>query len=520
MARFRVPAVAIAVALGVVITVLAVLVATHARNPTSSSSSSLPPGGDWSTYLGNESRDGTPVGEQLISDRNASSLEQLWSFKDQGSLQSEPVVAGTTVYVGDAGGDENAINAQTGALLWQSFIGVDNQDTACGKTPLGVISTPTVTAQQVLLYGGDSKFYALNRTTGAVVWSTPVGNITDGYFGWGSPLVSHGSIYVGIASRCDHPLVPAGLAQISMANHSVVAVFHTTSPGLLGNSVWSTPALNASSNTIFVTTGNPNGTDPRGLSEAILAVNASTLQLERFWQVPVNQTQVDSDFGSTPVLFTPRGAPAMVAGINKNGILYAWYQSNLTLAWERTISWAPTISSASWSGHSLYVTGSNTTIAGQSYGSGVFDLNPRNGSVLWQRGFAVPHTGYTSPLWVNGALVVADASTTQILNASTGTTITSLPVNGSVNAPPAISRGTLYVATTHGRLYAFDLDLPRDPPTVQPTASGLALPGLLLAPGALVRLGTAPLDPTASRFVVRFPGPAVKNGALPTRPSR
>jgi outer membrane protein assembly factor BamB len=419
----------------------------------------LPPGGDFPTYLGNIQRDGTPQHEQLITAATAATLHPLWNFTASGAFDAQAIVVGGVVYLGNLDGDEYALNSLTGAQLWSTYLGQDTQDPGCGTSALGIVSSPTVSGNNLYLYGGDANFYAVNIHTGKVAWSAQVGNLSQGYFGWGSPLVRGNYAYVGIASRCDKPLVPGGLVQISLASHKVVALFNTTSPGLVGSSIWSTPSFNSSSNTLFATTGNQNGTTPRGLGESILALNATTLQLEHYWQVPVNQTVTDSDFGSTPTLFTPKGGPAMVAAVNKNGIAYAWYQSNLTLAWELNLSSTTTISTMAWSGLHLYVMGPTTVIRSHTYPSSVRELNPKTGQVIWQDGLSIPHTGYASPFWVNSALIVAENQSVEVLNAMNGKLLASWLVNGSIESPPTVSRGEVYVSTGHGHLYAFDLNL-------------------------------------------------------------
>ncbi|MCI4363710.1 MAG: PQQ-binding-like beta-propeller repeat protein [Thermoplasmata archaeon] len=426
----------------------------------------LPPGGDWPTFLGSILRDSTPQREQLITESVASTLHPLWTFSNNASLESQPVVAGGVVYVGSLNGYEYALNSLTGSKLWSTYLGQDKQDPGCGTTAMGIVSTPTVSGNTLLLYGGGSRFYDLDTRNGNILWSVAVGNTSQGYFGWGSPLVHRAYAYVGVSSRCDHPLVPGGIAQISLATHQVLASFNTTAPGIVGNSVWTTPSLNGSSNTLFVTTGNPNATGPRGLGESILALNATTLKLLHYWQVPFNQSLPDGDFGSTPTLFTPTGGSAMVAAIDKNGIAYAWYQSNLTLAWEVNVSSSYIVSTIAWSGQHLYALGGKAVVGSRSYSSSVRELNPLNGTPVWVLGLNQSHTGYASPLWVNSALVVAENQTVQVLNAANGAPLVSFPLNGSVQAPPALSRGELYVATGHGFLYAFDLNL-----SIQPSQS-------------------------------------------------
>jgi len=80
------------------------------------------------------------------------------------------------VYVGSADYKVYALNASTGALLWSSA-------TAGGGGALAVANG--------VVYLGSGKLYALNARTGTKLWSYDTGR------GAGSPIVSNGVVYVG-----------------------------------------------------------------------------------------------------------------------------------------------------------------------------------------------------------------------------------------------------------------------------------------------------------------------------------
>ena len=64
----------------------------------------------------------------------------------------------------------------------------------CGATQTGseVRSSPAVAGGVVYVGSGDGRVYALNATTGAQVW-----NYTTGSFVFSSPAVAGGVVYVG-----------------------------------------------------------------------------------------------------------------------------------------------------------------------------------------------------------------------------------------------------------------------------------------------------------------------------------
>ena len=134
---------------------------------------------------------------------------------------------------------------------------------------------------------------------------------------------------------------------------------------------------------MYFATGNANSSCSQNApySIAIVKLSASNLSFLDSWQVPTSQQpDDDSDFGSTPTLFsaTISGSMHKLVGIaNKNGIYYTFDRRDLHDGpiWEATIAdkfgggCGPTcgqgsISLSSWDGKMLFVAGGNTTIQG------------------------------------------------------------------------------------------------------------------------------------------------------------
>jgi outer membrane protein assembly factor BamB len=425
----------------------------------------LAPGSDFSTYLGNEERTSSSSSEQLINLTTAPLLHVLWSYKGGNQIQSQPVEQSGIVYFGGRTGYEYAVYATNGTLLWKTFLGQAMNDTGCGKGVLGVTSTATVVGNDLYVDGGYPYLYALNSSTGAIEWRAPIGGTSaQGYYDWSSPLIYDNNAYVGIASQCDLPLVQAGLDEFSLTTHALVGYFDSSVPAQNGSSIWGSPSVNPATNTIFVATGNAYKKTSTTYSESIVALNATTLAVQAKWQVPASQRLVDSDFGVTPTLFTPSSGYPMVTAPDKNGILYAFYQSNLTLAWEQPIccknsSQDEHISTA-WGGGYVYAVSSSTTIGGVTYNSSVREFNPLTGAIVWQEGFSqTSYNGYAAPLWVNQLLVVPDQGTLLVLNATTGAVLYQNTVGATLVAAASISRGEIFAGSSNDRVYAFDLML-------------------------------------------------------------
>ncbi len=193
---------------------------------------------DWPTYLGEVTRNSANPEESTLSSSNVAQLTQVWTYPigagNPGYLQAEPVEVDNTVYVGGGNGFFYALNATTGSLVWKSpNLGTDAKP---GKGtcnyPDGITSSATVVNGDVYVGGGAGTFYALHQSDGTVDWSYQVGSVANGYYIWGSPLVlpSLGYAYIGVSSNCDNPLVDGGLDQISLSSHLLVHFFNDLSP--------------------------------------------------------------------------------------------------------------------------------------------------------------------------------------------------------------------------------------------------------------------------------------------------
>ena len=209
----------------------------------------------WPTYSYDVERTGANLADHDIGPLNVSELQPLWSLPSNGSDFSAPIVVGGTVYFGSWNGDEYAVNATTGAVAWERYLGT----TSCnggGYSPQGISSTATYDNGTLYLGGGNMTWYALNATTGAVDWSYLAGTPTLNYYDWASALVYGGSLYIGLSSCFDNPLVPAGLVEVNLTSHAATATFDSSPPGQIGESIWTTPALDPQNRTIWLATGN------------------------------------------------------------------------------------------------------------------------------------------------------------------------------------------------------------------------------------------------------------------------
>jgi polyvinyl alcohol dehydrogenase (cytochrome) len=373
------------------------------------------------------------------------------------------------IYIGSRNGYFYAVSESTGKIIWSRFIGVVTHKT-CGAE--GFTSTATVAPDPtsgeptVYVYGATGYLYAMNAADGTDVWPPAVVAIpsttTNDYYAWSSPLVSGGTIYVGISSQCDNPLVRAGLDAFSQTTGALENTFWTTPAGTRGASIWSSPATDGSA--IYITTGNgPKTSDGQSLIQLDPALSRELGS----WTVPAAERSGDSDFGGSPGIWTAtiRGVPTeLVGACNKNGVFYALNATSVSAGpvWQLRIgnsfATGPGQCDAApdFDGSALYLSGNGTTIKGTAYNGSVRAVNPATGAVLWQTGL----TGFiigTPGLDGSGVIAAASYGSTTgkngvwLINASTGKILKTISYGkAGTFGQPVFADGYLIVASTAG----------------------------------------------------------------------
>jgi outer membrane protein assembly factor BamB len=344
-----------------------------------------------------------------------------------------------------------------GHQLWRTYL---NQTTTANcRTTRGVSSTPTVVGGAVYLGGGGTDWYALNASSGAVLWKVYVGNnsLTGGHYNWASPLIYRGNAYVGVASDCDTPLVQGGLLEVNLTSHLVSHVFNSSTKLAHGASVWGSPSVDPATNLVYIATGNGGQ-----YGSSLIALNATTLALNGSWQVPANQSIFDGDFGGTPTVFAGTAGHQYVGVANKNGVFYAFDDSRVSAGpvWELPIAVAGdcpecgqgSISPAAFDGTSLFVAGGRTTIDGTNFSGSVRAVNPATGMVLWQHGSPGAILGGLAS--VGGMIFDSAGPDLEILNSSTGARLLSYPADATLYTSPSVAEGLVFVSSAAGTTYA------------------------------------------------------------------
>lgn len=439
--------------------------------------------GDWPTYLNNAARTSYNAGERLITPSTARKLKLLWNEGVGSSISTQPIQVSGVVYYGSWDGYERAVNAANGSQLWAVFLGVTSDMSCEPPTSMGVASTAAVgiikvqgaATRAVFVGGGDGSFYALNASTGRVIWQTQLGT-PPAYFFWSSPLLYHGSIYEGVASFGDCPLVRGGMVRMNEATGAVNRRFYTVPPGCTGADVWGSPAVDTATGDIYFATGNAGPCRKREtLGVAVVRTDAS-LKLLSSWQVPsAKLPNDDSDFGSTPTLFRASigGVVHQMVGLqNKNGTYYAFDRSAISRGplWQDRMAGGGNcpecgtgdISPSAYDGHLLYIGSEQTRIGRVACAGSIRAVRPSTGGVVWADCLrSGPVLGAVTA--VPGVAFVDAGNAVYAVGTNRGTILWSYhDTNGGSGfwaagfwGAPTVSGGRVYTGNQDGNLYTF-----------------------------------------------------------------
>lgn len=434
--------------------------ATATAGPTPTATSvPLPPGNDWPQYRFDPAGSGFNP-ENRVTTSSVAQLQLRWSVSTARPFESTPAIVNGIVYVTNSAKDPNnstlwAYDLRTGKALWR-FDGIPQKRST-------VSSSVAVDPKLNLAFFGspDAYVYAVDIRTGKGVWNKQIGDPSQGAYIWSSPILLNGKLYIGLASRDDHPCVRGGLWAFDEATGKQAWVHYTSPQGLLGAGIWSTVAAVPDKHWIVATTGNPCSSDVSGFEEdAILAINSDTGKtVWKYTAMPVDDC--DCDFGQGPVAYTYKGQQYVVAG-NKYGKIWGLKVTgnSVQLAWTLRISGSGFLGQGgifeppSYANGLVYISG-GPSLDGKCRQGAIWAIHADSGSVAWS---ACSTGQVVSPGAVTGGvLFIAQVKTFVAYNAATGKTLWSAQTNGSAYGGTAISRGWVVIGSVPGRLYAFSL---------------------------------------------------------------
>ena len=180
------------------------------------------------TFHGDLARTGYEPLERTIKQSNVSQMVPSWTYKAAELISTEPTLTGGLAFWGDWAGYEHATDS-LGHALWSTDLG-QTAASSCGQAPVGVASSATVgmvgDKERVWTGSGDGTVVSLVAKTGRIIWHTRVAPRAGGFV-WSSPVLYDGSIYVGVSSVDDCPLVRGRVVRIDALTGATLGTFYT-----------------------------------------------------------------------------------------------------------------------------------------------------------------------------------------------------------------------------------------------------------------------------------------------------
>ncbi|MEO6889806.1 MAG: PQQ-binding-like beta-propeller repeat protein [Ktedonobacteraceae bacterium] len=434
-------------------------------------------GTDWTMFQGDLGHSGFNGAETVLNASTARLMKVEWTRHEGSGISSQVTAANGLIYWGSWDGLEHASNPADGTDVWATNLGTTTPPPTqrcyppsagpSGAAAIETISINGTMTSVAFVSGGDATLYALNATTGAILWNTRLGT-SPSHMLWAGPVFYKGDLYVGVSSYGDCPLIQGQVIQLAASTGTVLHTFKTVPDGCISGGVWDTPTIDQQTGMLYASTGTQSSCKkPGNLSVGLIELNTTDLSLVSSWVVPPSQLITDSDFGSTPTLFqaTIGGVLHQMVGlVNKNGIYYAFDRSNIAAGplWQVRLSnvgGGNSFASSGWDGSTLYEADSSTTINGKSCVGSLRALNPATGAFLWQTCLA--SRVFSSVMIVPGLVVVGAGNSIIVAKSASGKQTYKFqdPTKNSARfvSSATIVNGRLYMGSLDGNLFALGL---------------------------------------------------------------
>lgn len=443
-----------------------------------------------------------------------------WSADAQldGQVFSQPLVYGSRVYVATENDTIYALDAATGAVVWQRSVGtpVPAGNLPCGDIAptVGITSTPAIdpTAGRIYavadtLAGGivQHQLIALDLSSGDPVAGFPVavdppGADPKALLQRGSLALDGGRVIIPYGGNNGDCGTYHGWLVSAAENGGTPLRFLEVDPGVgeHGGAIWGAgdgPSLDLAGH-LFVSTGNGFGSTTPDLQESVLELDPS-LNLLAHWTAPNWQAldQSDLDLGSTEPLPLPDG---LLFAVGKDGV--GRLLSSSALGTTGQVFSAPACSSGGGYGASLYRAG--TIYVPCSGGLAALALSVSSSpSFSAQPGWSAPAAASGPPIFAGGLVWSTGWRGSGILYGLDPTTgaVRFQTTLRSFNhfATPSAGGGRLFVAVG-SKLAA--LTIASFPPATSTTLTSSANPSPL---GSFLAL-TATVSPAPNAGTVSF----------------
>jgi polyvinyl alcohol dehydrogenase (cytochrome) len=367
-------------------------------------------------------------------------LAQAWrvDFSD-GDFTGTPVVSHRVVYVGSNGGLVRAIQAvatpghKAGTVLWTTATSAAH-DPVNGAVAVsgGIVYVPV--ARQ-----GSPAVLALNAATGHRLWSRTLDTSTDADV-YGSPVVApdrSGRLLVlqGVSAVSGDPASPlrGSLLALDAGTGRTIWKSYAVPRGFNGGAVWSTPAVDTATGTVYVGTGNAYSGTAAPTTDAILAIDIGSGKIKAAFQATANDVfssstpGLDFDFGASPNLMTI-GKRRLVGEGQKSGTYWAVDATTMAPAWHTQAGPGSVVGGIL--GSTAYDAATQQIVGPISAPGYIWSLHADSGLPAWAT-VAAADPAHLSPVAISNGVVYSLAAS-GLLEAwleQTGTPLVELPLN-------------------------------------------------------------------------------------------
>jgi quinohemoprotein ethanol dehydrogenase len=272
-----------------------------------------------------------------VNTSNVSQLQQAWHItlgipaKTQAKISAEAggIEYNGTLYITDGMSDLYALDATTGAKIWEY------KPVFSGAISFGLFVNRGVAMGNGLIYEGllDGSVVAINQQTGAEVWRSQLASPTEGYSFTSSPVYYNGQVILGVSGG------DAGARGFAVSLNAATGLenwrwYVAPSPGEIGSgtwfgnewehggAIWIYPSIDTVTGLVYIVTGNPvpwNGRGPGDdkWTDSIVALHVENGQFAWGFQT-VHHDIWDYDVTNPPILFD-----ATIGGQLRHGIAVA-----------------------------------------------------------------------------------------------------------------------------------------------------------------------------------------------------
>ncbi|HEY2054056.1 MAG TPA: PQQ-binding-like beta-propeller repeat protein, partial [Solirubrobacterales bacterium] len=342
------------------LTVLVVALLAGCGGGGSSSAESTPEGGSGSSgaagqeaaYPGMDLTN-TRFAEGPIDRASVEKLKPAWKLPSKtqstyGAYSASPVVSGGVVYMQDLESNVQAVDLESGELLWETKMESPDQG------PNGV-----AVAEGMVFGATATQAFALDAETGKEVWATELITVPKEAIDM-SPGVHEGLVYVSTVPTDVTSAYNGGIAGVLWALDTKTGEkkwhFDTAPKGLwskkhkainAGGGLWYAPSFDEEGG-MYVGTGNPVpfpgaprlpwGKSRPGANlytDSLVKLNAKTGKLEWYHQVTPHDVY-DWDFQDPPIL-AEVGGKKLAIGAGKSGQVVAVDQNSGKVVWQTAV---------------------------------------------------------------------------------------------------------------------------------------------------------------------------------------